>query len=100
MEIRKLSRMPYAQAHVRIYDDGTIDLISYTTRVCTIDPQGWLTCTGTYSRTTIKHISAFMHEYGNGLGYYDAKKCYVDDIAMNLYSNMVKPSTQAIPWVA
>ena len=100
MEIKKLSRMPYAQAHVRIYNDGTIDLISYTTRVCTIDPSGWLTCTGTYSATTRKHISAFMHEYGNGLGYYDAKKCYVDDIAMNLYSNMVKPIAQAIPWVA
>ena len=41
MTIKKLTRMPYAQAHVEIYD-GTISLFSYVTLVADIDKDGWL----------------------------------------------------------
>lgn len=54
--------MPYAQAKVRVYDDGRVELISYETVVCIIKNE-IVYCTGTYSQTTRKHISAFMSEY-------------------------------------
>lgn len=83
MTIRKLTDHEYAQAHVVMHDDGTIDLVSYTTLVCRIYPDGRLECTGIYSRTTIKHIGWFMREYTNG-NYYHAKKAYQDDLYYNV----------------
>lgn len=68
---KTLKKMPYAQAKVRIYDDGTIEMISYSTVVCIIK-NGVVYCTGTYSQTTRKHISAFMSEY-TPFDYYTAK---------------------------
>ena len=59
---KKLKKMPYAQAKVRIYDNGTVEMISYKTVVCIIK-NDVVYCTGTYSQTTRKHISAFMSEY-------------------------------------
>ena len=94
MIIRKLSRMPYAQAHVEI-DDGNIYLFSYVTLVCTIDRDGWLTCTGTYSQTTRKHIGAFMREYvefpnGERGDYFLAKKCFMENIRFNVETGEVE----------
>ena len=86
---KKLSHMPYAQARVEIDENGGIYLVSYSTTVIIIDPQGWLSCTGTYSATTRKHISAFMHEYGNGASYYTAKKCYEDNAIYNIYTGEI-----------
>lgn len=85
MLVKKLSKMPYAQRKVIIADEG-IYLISYTTTVCRIDAEGWLTCTGTYSQTTRKHISAFMQEYARGWNYYTAKQCYTDGVKLNIYT--------------
>lgn len=90
MTIRKLSDHEYAQAHVEMHDDGTIDLVSYTTLVCRIYPDGRLECTGIYSRTTIKHIGWFMREYTRGT-YYDAKKAYQDDLYYNVYTGEFIP---------
>lgn len=86
---KKLSRMPYAQARVEIDEHGGICLVSYSTNVIIIDPLGWLTCTGTYSATTRKHISAFMREYGNGSDYYTAKKCYENNTIYNIYTGEI-----------
>jgi hypothetical protein len=72
---KKLAYQPYAQAGV-IFDANGIHLISYTTLVCTIDNDGYLSCTGTYSQTTRKHIGSFLKEYAPNLCYYDAKRCY------------------------
>lgn len=69
-----LSRMPYASAVVRKERDGRIVLQSYQTDVIEITPDGWMTCSGTYSATTRKHISAFLKEYAPGLCYCDAKR--------------------------
>ena len=85
---KRLSRMPYAQAGV-ISDGRGVSLISYSTLVCTISPEGWLTCTGTYSATTRKHIGAFMHEYGNGADYYTAKRCYEAGEAYNVFTGEI-----------
>lgn len=62
MKIKKLSRMPYAQAHVEIDADGNAYLFSYVTLVASI-VGGWLEVYGLYSMTTRKHIGAFMAEY-------------------------------------
>ena len=69
---KALKYMPYAQAGVNLYDDGTIVLISYTTEVIRIE-KNVLTCTGLYSMTTRKHISAFLREYCPQFSFYDIK---------------------------
>lgn len=89
MTIRKLSAMPYAQAHVEIDDSNNIHLFSYVTRVATITSDGWLTIHGLYSMTTRKHIGAFMKEYviypnGNRGDYQLAKQLYNDNHSFNI----------------
>lgn len=90
MTIRKLKDHEYAQAHVELHDDGTIDLVSYTTLVCRIYPDGRMECSGIYSRTTIKHIGWFMREYTHG-SYYHAKKAYQDDLYYNVFTGEFIP---------
>ena len=84
LNIRTLEKMPYANAKVYVEDNGNIALVSYHTTVAVIDNEGWLTVNGTYSATTRKHLSAFMHEYGNGYGYYDAKSAFLNSYELNL----------------
>lgn len=85
---KKLNSMPYAQCSVRVYDDGDMDLISYVTPVILIR-NGWLECTGTYSRTTIRHIGNFMREYNLG-DYYLAKSLYLSGKKMNIHTGEIK----------
>ena len=87
--MKKLAKMPYAQAHVEILHDGTIVLVSYKTRVAQILPNGWLTVYGLYSMTTRRHISAFMSEYGNGCDYATAKMIYTNNMSLNIYTGEV-----------
>ena len=74
----------YAQAHENFFDDGTVELWSYTTRIISITPEGWLHCTGTYSMTTIKHIGWFMRE--RGFTYQLAKQLYLDNKEFNIHT--------------
>ena len=78
----------YAATCVRIYDDDTVELVSYTTTVITITPDGWLSCNGLYSRTTIKHIGWFMRE--RGMTYYLAKQMYLDNMEYNIYTGEIR----------
>ena len=87
---KRLQYCPHGSCGVVFNDYGT-HLISYTTLVCSIDHDGWLTCTGTYSQTTRKHIGAFIREYAPMLSYYSAKHCYENDVMMNIYTGEVKP---------
>lgn len=91
--IRPLKEMPYAQACVRTYDNGMVVLQSYKTDVIYIIDD-WMTVTGIYSRTTIRHISAFMKEmsvkYGVNLTYQMAKNCWRDNYRMNLTTGEVE----------
>lgn len=77
--IRNLKYIPYGQAKVIITDNGVITLRSYATDVARIQ-DGFLIVYGLYSRTTIRHISAFVKEYVAGADYYTAKKCYTDNL--------------------
>ena len=95
MTIKKLARMPYAQAHVEIDDNGNIHLFSYLTLVIELTADGWLTCTGTYSATTRKHIGAFMREYvkwpnGEYGDYFTAKNAYNGNYSLNIYTGEIE----------
>ena len=90
--VKRLREMPYAQAVVRNYGDIDKDLIvlqSYETDVIIIH-DGWLHCTGLYSMTTRKHISAFMREYGNGFTFQDVKRCYEDNKELNITTGEIR----------
>lgn len=83
-----LKTMPYAQATI-ISTENTLILRSYSTDVVIVS-DGWMTCTGTYSQTTRKHISAFMREFNFG-DYFLAKKLYTDNLKMNIYTGEILP---------
>lgn len=88
--IKKLSAMPYAQAHVEIDDDGSVYLFSYTTLVAGITADGTCYCNGLYSMTTRKHISAFAREYASPLTYYSFKMMYEENITINMETGEVE----------
>ena len=91
MTIKKLTAMPYAQAHIEIDANNNIHLFSYVTLVATITHDGWLTVYGLYSMTTRKHISAFMNEYGGGiLKYANAKAAYEDNYRINIHTGEIE----------
>ena len=89
MTIKKLTAMPYAQAHTEILDDGTIVLVSYHTRVAQILPNGWLTVYGLYSMTTRRHISAFLKEYAPPVDFHTAKRICMDKMVLNVHTGEV-----------
>ena len=80
---KRLEYCPNGSAGV-VFNNNGVNLVSYTTLVCTIDADGFLSCTGTYSNTTRKHIAAFLKEYAPMLSYHDAKYCYENNIVMNV----------------
>lgn len=89
--IKKLSAMPYAQAHVEIFDSGDIALVSYTTVVVGVTKNGFVTVDGLYSMTTRRHISSFAKEYLHPLTYTDLKKAYEGGYAINYLTGVIEP---------
>ena len=80
---KNLAYCPNGSCGVIFNDDG-VHLVSYTTLVCSINNNNFLTCTGTYSATTRKHIGAFLKEFAPNLCYQNAKTCYEKNVAMNI----------------
>ena len=89
MTIKKLTAMPYAQAHVEIDEQGNIYLFSYVTLVASIE-KGWLKVYGLHSMTTRRHIGAFCREYAN-CEYSTAKVIYNDGYQMNIHTGEIIP---------
>lgn len=87
---RALKFAPHAQCGVVLSDDGSIHFISYTTRVITIDKEGWIECTGTYSQTTRKQIGKFLKEYAPAFDYYAMKQIAGTGERINLYTGEIK----------
>ena len=87
---KRLEYCPNGSAGVNSCN-GNIHLISYTTRVISIDADGWLECTGTYSATTRKHIGAFLKEYAPNLNYHDAKRAAIENIQINIRTREIRP---------
>lgn len=79
-----LQFLPYGQARARVFENGTIQLISYNTIVCEIDTDKYLSCTGTYSQTTRKHIGKFLKQFAPQLNYYDAKNAFLNHYKINI----------------
>ena len=77
----RLASMPNAQCHVRFYySNGVLEevwLVSYNTVVITINgletSNPYWTCSGTYSKTTARHIGRFTKEFLGDNLYYTAK---------------------------
>ena len=87
-KMRPLKSMPYAQARVREWNCGDVDLVSYETTVILVR-DGWLECTGVYSKTTMRHIGKFMREFNFG-DYFTARDLYKNNLKMNIYTGEVK----------
>lgn len=95
MTIKKLEKMPYAQAHIEIDKAGNISLFSYLTKVAEITADHWFTIYGLYSATTRKHISAFIWEYirwpnGERGTYQEFRKLYDDGYRINLETGEIQ----------
>lgn len=86
---RRLKLMPSAQAGIVRESDGGISLMSYATKVATVDGEGWLTCRGTYSASTRRHLNRWMREFDTPCDYYTCKKCAEDDVAINIYTGEI-----------
>lgn len=86
---RRLEKMPYAQAGVVYESDGGNSLISYATKVATVDGEGFLTCGGTYSATTRKHLGRWMQEFNTPCDYYTCKEAAEKDLAINIYTGEI-----------
>lgn len=82
----RLKYAPTAQCGVRFYSDRSIDFVSYCTVVISIDEDGWLTCTDTYSPTTRKQIRRFLMEYAPGITYHDVKRCVDYNRTINIHT--------------
>ena len=94
MKIKCLKKMPYSNAHIKIYDDGTIELWSCRTLVVVISYDGWCHVYGLYSRTTRRHIGAFAAEYikypnGTNGTYQDMKAMYTGSYEMNIHTGEI-----------
>lgn len=65
MTIAKLSSHPYSQCYVVLFDNGTIQLVSYTTPVAEIHPNGYVQALPYFncSATTRKQVGWFLKEY-------------------------------------
>lgn len=85
----KLALMPYANAHV-IMDNDSIILVSYSTPVIICNRDGWVKCTGLYSMTTRRHISAFVKEFLSKWTFQDIKKMVQDNYSMNYQTGEIK----------
>ena len=88
--IKKLTDHSYSQCYVSIDPKVGIHFYSYRTLVITIDTEGWLTCYGLYSATTRKQIGWFMSEYCRPLSYHDAKRCYCDNMQINIHTGEIR----------
>ena len=83
---KRLKHCPNGQCGVIVDEHNAVHLISYCTPVITIDSHGWLTCNGTYSATTRKHIGAFLKEYASAITYHMAKHCYEHNKTINVHT--------------
>lgn len=90
MTIKKLTAMPYAQAHVEIDSNSNAHLFSYVTKVATLTNEGWLTIDGLHSMTTRKHISAFIREYAATIDYKMAKAAYEGNYRLNIHTGEIE----------
>ena len=79
---KSLKYCPYGTCGAMQFGNG-VALKSYGTIVCG-GVNGYLFCNGTYSRTTIKHISAFVKEYFPSFSYYTFKRMFEENVVYDM----------------
>jgi hypothetical protein len=73
---KRLEYCPYGSCGIRTHGPE-ICLVSYETEVIRYNQEtGKIEVTGIYSRTTMKHIAAFLREYLPEISYQQIKECY------------------------
>ena len=73
---KRLAYCQYGSCGIRTHGNE-ICLVSYETEVIRYNREtGKIEVTGIYSRTTIKHINAFLREYLPEISYQQIKDCY------------------------
>lgn len=85
---KKLSKIPYGQASVLVFENDPeirYALKSYNTIVAVITSYIDLKVYGLYSMTTRKHISAFVQEYC-GVDYSVAKRCALENLGYCIHT--------------
>ena len=87
--IRKLEKMPYAQAHVEINEKGAF-LFSYNTLAASLTADGWVAVHCLCSQTTRRHVGAFLREYA-ALDYATGKHLYSDNMRYNICTGEIEP---------
>ena len=88
MRVMKLSKMPYAQAHIELIE-GNVYFFSYNTLAAAI-VDGWLSVFCLCSQTTRKHVGAFVREWA-GTEYSTAKTIHKDKLSYNIETGEVVP---------
>lgn len=88
MTSKKFQGHEKAAARINYYEDGSFELISYSTVVITVSQDGWLHINGLYSMTTIKHIGWFMKMLG--YNYQLAKQLLYDNYDVNLNTGEIR----------
>jgi hypothetical protein len=87
MEISRFEGHKKAKAFFVKDNYGNVAMYSYNTQVVYIDSDGWLTISGLYSRTTIKHIGWFAKSIGTT--YQTLKHLYLHNEKMNVRTGEV-----------
>lgn len=88
--IYRLRKHPYAQCFIKDSENELI-LQSYSTDVIIVDKcTGNFTCTGLYSATTRRHISAFLMEYFPNVDFKTVKKIAGTPLTYNVRTGEVK----------
>lgn len=86
----RLKNHPFAQCTVKEFDDALV-LQSYSTDVIIFDKRhGDLACSGLYSATTRRHISAFLKEYFPNVDFKTVKKIAGTSLTYNVRTGEVK----------
>lgn len=71
---------------------GGYGLTSYRTQIIHVSEDGWMVVSGTFSRTTIKHIGWFVKQH-NLPSYYEVKAMFEKGLAMNVLTGETRPMT-------
>lgn len=83
----RLANMPSAQAGVRIDNARhTITLVSYSTPALQLDTARGILApiiNPAYSRTTGRHVTAFLREFCPGYTYYDVKAAFLGEYGIH-----------------
>lgn len=87
MTTKKFKGHEKAAAKINYYNDGSMELVSYSTVVARVNAEGWLRVYGLYSRTTIKHLGWFARMLGTS--YQTFKGLLMDQKDMNIHTGEV-----------